>query len=85
MRLPRLVTSTPQGVPAGTLTLSSVFAGRGTSSMRSTSAAANAAATVKSKPPSKRKSRAPAPDCWDTAIAGRPSTTPSSAAATVPE
>ena len=53
--------------------------------MRSTIAHANAAATSKRKPPSKRKSSAPAPDCWETAIAGSPSTTPSSAAATVPE
>ena len=54
MRLPRLVTSTPLGSPAGTFTFTSVRAGSGTSSMRSTQRATNRAATSKPKPPSKR-------------------------------
>ena len=47
--------------------------------------ATNVAAPVKSNRSPSRKSISPASDCCDTAIPGIPSTTPSSAAATVPE
>ena len=43
------------------------------------------AAVSKSNWRPRRKSISRAVDCWETATAGRPSTTPSSAAATVPE
>ena len=65
--------------------LSSVPSGSGTSSSRSTIRAVNAAAASKSNRSPSRKSISRASDCWDTAIPGTPSTTPSSAAATVPE
>ena len=74
--------------PAGAFTFSSVPGGIGTSSSSSTIRATNAATSSKSAAshwrPS-RKSILPWSACWDTAMAGRPSTTPSSAAATVPE
>ena len=65
--------------------LSSVPDGSGTSSSSETSRAVNAAAASKSKASPRRKSISRAADCWETAIPGIPSTTPSSAAATVPE
>ena len=71
--------------PAGTLMFSSVPAGSGTSSISSTMRAVNAAAASKSKRSPSRKSISRAADCWETATAGRPRITPSSAAATVPE
>ena len=64
---------------------SSVPPGSGTSSISSTIRAVKAAAAVKSKRSPRRKSISRAADCWETATAGSPSTTPSSAAATVPE
>ena len=64
---------------------SSVPGGSGTSSISSTSRATNCAARSNSKRWSGRKSVVPADDCCETAIAGRPSRTPSNAAATVPE
>ena len=85
MRLPSRVTSTPSASPAGTLMLSSVPSGSGTSSIRSTTRAVKAAAVSKSNSRPSRKSISRASDCCDTAMAGTPSTTPSSAAATVPE
>jgi hypothetical protein len=69
----------------GKLTFSSVPAGSGTSSISSTTRATNAAAASNSNCRPSRKSISRASDCWETAIAGRPSTMPSIAAATVPE
>jgi hypothetical protein len=83
--LPSRATSTPSISPDGTLTLSSVPSGSGRSSISSTSRAVNAAAASKSKRSPRRKSISRAADCWETAMPGMPSTTPSSAAATVPE
>jgi hypothetical protein len=79
------VTCTPAASPAGQLTFSSVPAGSGTSSISSTTRATKRAPSSKSKESDRRKSISRAEDCWDTAIAGSPRMTPSSAAATVPE
>ena len=85
MRLPSLHARAPRAPPAGQLTLSSVPGGIGSRSSSSTIRATNVAACSKSNSPPTRKSSAPRFDCCDTAIAGMPSTIPSSAAATVPE
>ena len=52
--------------------------------MRATKAAACSKSSRSHWRPA-RKSTVPASACWETAIAGMPSTIPSSAAATVPE
>src|SRR4051794_7813152 len=85
MRLPSRATSTPAISPAGTLMFSRVPWGSGTSSISPTMRAVNAAAVSKSKRSPRRKSISRARDCCETAMPGMPSTTPSSAAATVPE
>src|SRR5918995_618927 len=85
MRLPSRATSTPESSPAGTLMFRRVPPGSGTSSISSTIRAVNAAAPAKSNWRPRRKSISPAVDCWETATAGSPRITPSSAAATVPE
>ena len=63
----------------------SVPSGSGTSSIRSTTRAVNAAAVSKSNALPSRKSISRACDCCETAMPGTPSTMPSNAAATVPE
>src|SRR4051812_1376669 len=85
MRLPSFVTSTPSGSPAGTLMFRSVPSASGTSSSSSSTRAVNSAATSKAKRLPRRKSISRAVDCWDTAMPGMPSSSASSAAATVPE
>ena len=85
MRFPSRATSTPVGAAPGTLTFSSVPAGKGASSSCATKRAVNVAATAKSKADPTRKSSSRARDCCETAIPGNPSTIASSAAATVPE
>ena len=60
--------------PAGKLMLSSVPPGSGTSSISSTIRAMKAAAASNSKWRPSRKSISRASDCWETAIAGSPST-----------
>ena len=75
----------PVGSPAGQLTLRRVSAGNGSWATCCTSSAANAADAEKSNSRPHRKSISRAADCCEIAIAGIPSTIPSSAAATVPE
>ena len=85
MRFPRRQARAPVGFFQGTFTLRRVPAGIGTRSISSTSRATNAAASVKSYRRPALKSISPPIACWEMAIAGMPSTTPSNAAATVPE
>ena len=64
---------------------SSVPADSGSSRSSATSRAVNAAVRSNSNASPERKSSSRATDCCETAIPGRPSTSASSAAATVPE
>ena len=79
----------PGASPAGQFTLSSVPSGIGTSVELLDHAGDEGGHLLEvvaapSRAPT-RKSSSPRSACWETAIAGMPSTIPSSAAATVPE
>ena len=88
MRFPSRQARAPCASPAGQFTFSSVPCGIGTCASSSTMRATKAATCSKSARPHSRatqESSRPWKACCEAAIAGIPSTTPSSAAATVPE
>ena len=84
--MPSRVTSTPSGSPAGTLMFSSVPSAQRDVVELGDDAGDEPRGVVEVEVVAEAEVHlAVARDCWETAIAGSPSTMPSSAAATVPE